>query len=74
MRWAEAIRAVREGLRMSAQQLGQRLGVKRPTIVALEQSEVKGTIVGLRTVMTRSATFDFDEIGECGATVPGASR
>jgi predicted DNA-binding mobile mystery protein A len=29
---------------MTAQQLGKRLGVKQPTIVALEQSEVKGTI------------------------------
>ena len=38
------IRAVREALGMTAQQLGKRLGVKQPTIVALEQSEVKGTI------------------------------
>ena len=38
------IRAVRGALGMTAQQLGKRLGVTQPTIVALEQSEVKGTI------------------------------
>ena len=38
------IRAVRVALGMTAQQLGNRLGVKQPTIVALEQSEAKGTI------------------------------
>ena len=38
------IRALREGLGMTAQQLGQRLGVKQPTVIALEQSEAKGTI------------------------------
>ena len=29
---------------MTAEQLGKRLGVKQPSIVALEQSEAKGTI------------------------------
>lgn len=38
------IRAIREGLGMSAQQLAQRLGIKQPSVVASEQSEVKGTI------------------------------
>jgi predicted DNA-binding mobile mystery protein A len=38
------IRAIREALGMSATQLAKRLGVRQPSIVALEQSEVKGTI------------------------------
>src|SRR6516165_10510995 len=38
------IRAIREALGMSAAQLAKRLGVRQPSIVALEQSEVKGTI------------------------------
>ena len=38
------IRAIREALGMTAEQLGTRLGVKQPSVVALEQSEVKGTI------------------------------
>lgn len=29
---------------MTAEQLGKRLGVKQPSVVALEQSEAKGTI------------------------------
>lgn len=38
------IKAIREGLGMSSAQLAQRLGVKQPSVVALEQSEAKGTI------------------------------
>jgi predicted DNA-binding mobile mystery protein A len=38
------IRAIREALGMSSAQLAKRMGVKQPTLVALEQSEVKGTI------------------------------
>ena len=38
------IRAIREALGMTAEQLGKRLGVKQPSVVALEQSEAKGTI------------------------------
>jgi predicted DNA-binding mobile mystery protein A len=38
------IRAIRGGLGMSSQQLAKRLGVKQPSVVALEQSEAKGTI------------------------------
>jgi predicted DNA-binding mobile mystery protein A len=38
------IRAIREALGMTAEQLAKRLGVKQPSIVALEQSEAKGTI------------------------------
>src|SRR5579863_8531265 len=38
------IRAIREALGMTAEQLGKRLGVKQPSVVALEQSEEKGTI------------------------------
>lgn len=38
------IKAIREALGMTAEQLGKRLGVKQPSVVALEQSEEKGTI------------------------------
>jgi predicted DNA-binding mobile mystery protein A len=38
------IRAVREALGMTTAQLAKRLGVKQPSVVAIEQSEAKGTI------------------------------
>src|ERR1700680_2276769 len=38
------MKAIREALGMSSAQLAKRLGVKQPSVVALEQSEVKGTI------------------------------
>jgi len=38
------IKAVREALGMTTAQLAKRLGVKQPTVVAMEQSESKGTI------------------------------
>jgi predicted DNA-binding mobile mystery protein A len=38
------IRAIREALGMSSAQLAKRLGVRQPSVVALEQSEAKGTI------------------------------
>ena len=38
------IRAIRESLGMSAAQLAQRLGIKQPSVVALEQSELRGSI------------------------------
>src|SRR6266404_8337614 len=38
------IKAIREALGMSTAQLAMRLGVKQPSVVALEQSEAKGTI------------------------------
>jgi predicted DNA-binding mobile mystery protein A len=38
------IKGIREALGMTTQQLAERLGVKQPSVVALEQSEVKGTI------------------------------
>ncbi len=38
------IKAIRAGLGMSSQQLAKRLGIKQPSVVALEQSEAKGTI------------------------------
>jgi predicted DNA-binding mobile mystery protein A len=38
------IRAIREGLGMSAEQLGKRLGITQPSVVAIEQSEAKSTI------------------------------
>jgi predicted DNA-binding mobile mystery protein A len=38
------IKAVREALGMTTDQLAKRLGVKQPSVVAIEQSEGKGTI------------------------------
>ena len=38
------IKAVREALGMTTAQLARRLGVKQPSVVAIEQSEAKGTI------------------------------
>ncbi len=39
--WA---RGIRESLGMTTVQLARRLGVKQPSVVAMEQSEAKGTI------------------------------
>jgi len=38
------IKAVRQALGMTTSQLAARLGVKQPSVVALEQSEAKGSI------------------------------
>ena len=38
------IKAIREALGMSSAQLAKRLGVRQPSVVALEQSEAKSTI------------------------------
>ncbi len=38
------IKAVREALGMSTAQLAKRLGVKQPSVVAMEQSEAKGAM------------------------------
>ena len=38
------IKAVREALGMTTAQLAKRLGMKQPSVVAIEQSEGKGTI------------------------------
>lgn len=38
------IRAVREALGMTAEQLGRRLGVKQSSVIQMEQSEAKGSI------------------------------
>ena len=38
------IKAIREALGMTTAQLAKRLGVKQPSLVAIEQSEEKGTI------------------------------
>jgi predicted DNA-binding mobile mystery protein A len=38
------IRAIREALGLSSAQLAKRLGVRQPSVVALEQSEAKDTI------------------------------
>ena len=51
------IRALRESLGMSAEQLGKRLGITQPSIVAMEQSEVRGTIE-LATLRRVAAALD----------------
>src|SRR6266567_3571094 len=38
------IKAIREALGMSSAQLAKRLKIKQPTVTAMEQSELKGTI------------------------------
>ncbi|MBI1790754.1 MAG: mobile mystery protein A [Acidobacteria bacterium] len=38
------IKAIRESLGMTTAQLAERLGIKQPSLVNLEQSEAKGTI------------------------------
>ena len=38
------VKAVREALGLTTAQMAQRLGVKQPSVVALEQSEERGTI------------------------------
>src|SRR5271165_3015750 len=38
------IKAVREALGMTTAQLARRLGIRQPSVIALEQSESKGTI------------------------------
>ena len=38
------IKAVREALGMTTAQLAKRVGIKQPTLVAIEQSEAKGSI------------------------------
>jgi predicted DNA-binding mobile mystery protein A len=38
------IKAVREALGMTTAQLAKRLGIRQPSVVALEQSEAKGTM------------------------------
>lgn len=38
------VKAIREALGMSTSQLAGRLGVKQPSVVAMEQSEAKGSI------------------------------
>lgn len=38
------IKAVRQALGMSSSQLARRIGVKQPTVIEMEQSEMKGTI------------------------------
>jgi len=51
------IRALRESLGMSAAQLGKRLGITQPSIVAMEQSEARGTIE-LATLRRTAAALD----------------
>ncbi len=51
------IKAIREALGMTTVQLAKRLKVSQPTVVAMEQSEVKGTIQ-LATLRRVAKTLD----------------
>ncbi|MGA3261694.1 MAG: mobile mystery protein A [Bryobacteraceae bacterium] len=51
------VRAIRAALGMSSAQLAKRLGIAQPSVVALEQSEVKGTIQ-LATLRRVAAALD----------------
>lgn len=51
------IRAIREALGMTAEQLARRLGIKQPTVHALEQSEIKSSIE-LATLRRVAAALD----------------
>lgn len=51
------IKAIRQALGMSSAQLAQRLRVKQPSVIALEQSEVKGTME-LATLRRVAAALD----------------
>jgi predicted DNA-binding mobile mystery protein A len=51
------IKAIREALGMSTAQLAQRLRIKQPSLVQLEQSEAKGTIE-LRTLRRVAEALD----------------
>src|SRR5580700_8154301 len=51
------IKAVREALGLTTAQLAKRLGVKQPSVVAIEQSEAKGTIQ-LATLKRAAAALD----------------
>jgi predicted DNA-binding mobile mystery protein A len=51
------MRAIREGLGMTTAQLAKRLGIKQPSVVALEQSEARGSIE-LATLKRVAAALD----------------
>jgi predicted DNA-binding mobile mystery protein A len=38
------VKAIRQALGMTTEQLSQRMGIKQPSVVALEKSEVRGSI------------------------------
>lgn len=51
------VRAIREALGMTTAQLAKRLGMRQPSLVAIEQSEAKGTIQ-LATLRKVAAAMD----------------
>ena len=51
------VKAIRESLGMSTNQLATRLGIKQPSVIALEQSEGKGT-VSLATLRRAAEALD----------------
>ena len=55
------IKALREALGMSTAQLAKRLGIRQPSLVALEQSEAKGTIE--LATLRRVAEAGVEQIG-----------
>ena len=64
------IKAIRTALGMSTAQLAKRLRVKQPSVVALEQSETKGTME-LATLRRVAAALDCTLVY---ALVPGRAR
>ncbi len=50
-------KAIRESLGMTTAQLARRLGIKQPSVVAMEQSETKGTIA-LATLRRAAEALD----------------
>src|ERR1700692_107825 len=63
------IKALREALGMSTSQRAKRLGIKQPSLVALEQSEAKGTIE-LATLRRVAEALDCSLVYWLGPTKP----
>jgi predicted DNA-binding mobile mystery protein A len=55
------IRAIRDALGMTAEQLGDRMGVAQPTVQRFEQSEVEGTIQ-LSTLRRAAEALDCEVV------------
>jgi predicted DNA-binding mobile mystery protein A len=51
------VKAIRQALGMTTAQLAKRMGIRQPSVVALEQSEVRGTIE-LATLRRAAAALD----------------
>lgn len=55
------IRALRDALGMTAEQLGERMGVSQPSVQRLEQSEVQG-VIQLSSLRKAAAALDCEVI------------